>query len=301
MSTQQKTFLITGVSSGFGRACAIKALQEDHRVVGTVRRSEDATAYEALHQTNAVARIVEMTDELAVATMASSVEHEYGPIDVLIANAGYGHEGLFEESSMDELRLQFEVNVFATVALIKAVLPAMRVRRMGYILAITSIGGLVTSPGLSFYHGSKYALEGILESLGKEVARLGIHVTAVSPGPFRTDWSGRSMTHSERFLSDYDEVYEPIREARRRNNGQQPGDPERAAAAILRVINDENPPRHLILGSAALDALAAGRTAFDTDVRRWETLTRSTDFPNHILAMEGESFRFRQSLQQQDA
>ncbi|MGB8346036.1 MAG: oxidoreductase, partial [Ktedonobacteraceae bacterium] len=271
MNTRQKTFLITGVSSGFGRAFAMKALQEGHRVVGTVRRSEDTTMYEALHQTNAIARIVEMTDEKAVATMASSVEYEYGPIDVLIANAGYGHEGLFEESSMDELRLQFEVNVFATVALIKAVLPAMRVRRMGHILAITSIGGLVTSPGLSFYHGSKYALEGILESLGKEVAHLGIHVTAVEPGPFRTAWSGRSMTHSERSISDYDEVYEPIREARRRNNGQQPGDPERAAAAILRVINDENPPRHLILGSTALDALAAGRAAFDTDVRRWET------------------------------
>jgi NAD(P)-dependent dehydrogenase (short-subunit alcohol dehydrogenase family) len=260
----KKTFLITGVSSGFGRACAIKALQEGHRVVGTVRRAEDATVYEALHKTNALARIVEMTDEKAIAAMMNSVEREDGPIDILLANAGYGHEGLFEESSMDELRLQFEVNVFATVAVIKAALPAMRVRRTGHI-----------------YHGSKYALEGILETLGKEVAHLGIHVTAVEPGPFRTNWSGRSMTHSERSLSDYNEVYDPIREARRRSNGHQPGDPERAAAAILRVINDEDPPRHLVLGSAALDALAASRAAFDTDVRRWETLTRSTDFPNH--------------------
>ncbi len=281
MKTKQKTFLITGVSSGFGRACAIKALQEGHRVVGTVRRAEDAAAYEALHETSALARIVEMTDEKAVAAMVTSVESEVGPIDVLIANAGYGHEGLFEESDMDALRRQFEVNVFATVALIKAALPAMRARRTGHILAITSLGGLTTSPGLSFYHGSKYALEGILETLGKEVARLGIHVTAVEPGPFRTDWSGRSMTHSERSLSDYDEVYEPIREARRRANGHQPGDPERAAAAILRVINDEDPPRHLVLGSAALDALAAGRAAFETDVKRWEALTRSTDFPLH--------------------
>src|SRR6266700_2952027 len=276
MSTQQKTFLITGVSSGFGRALAIKALQEGHRVIGTVRRSEDATAYEALNETNAVARIVDMTDEKAVATMVGEVEREYGPIDVLIANAGYGHEGLFEESSMNELRRQFEVNVFGTVALIKAVLPGMRVRRHGHILAITSIGGLTTSPGLSFYHGSKYALEGIMESLGKEVGHLGVHVTAVEPGPFRTDWSGRSMTHSERSISDYDEVYEPVRQARLRNSGRQPGDPERAAAAVLQVINDENPPRHLVLGSAALGALAASRTAFDTDMRRWEDLTRST-------------------------
>ena len=281
MSTQQKTFLITGVSSGFGRAFALKALQEGHRVVGTVRRSEDVRAYEALNETNAVAKIADMTDEKAIAVMVGEVEREYGPIDVLIANAGYGHEGLFEEASMDELRRQFEVNVFGTVAVIKAVLPGMRVRRIGHILAITSIGGLTTSPGLSFYHGSKYALEGILESLGKEVAHLGIHVTAVEPGPFRTDWSDRSMTHSERSISDYDEMYEPIREARRRYNGHQPGDPERAAAAMLRVINDEDPPRHLVLGSAALDALAASRAAFDTDVRRWEDLTRSTDFPDH--------------------
>lgn len=117
------------------------------------------------------------------------MEDEIGPIDVLIANAGYGHVGLLEESSLDELRRQFEVNVFGAVATIKAVLPAMRARRRGHILAVTSIGGLVTSPGLSFYHGSKFALEGILESLGKEVAALGIHVTAIEPGPFRTDWS----------------------------------------------------------------------------------------------------------------
>jgi NAD(P)-dependent dehydrogenase (short-subunit alcohol dehydrogenase family) len=281
MTTTQKTILITGVSSGLGRACAGAALHAGHRVIGTVRRPEDAAAYEALDGANAVAKSVEMTDEEAIAAMVGEVEHDYGPIDILIANAGYGHEGLFEESSISELRRQFEVNVFGTIAIIKAVLPGMRVRCTGHILAITSIGGLTTSPGLSFYHGSKYALEGILESLGKEVAPLGIHVTAVEPGPFRTAWSGRSMTHSERSISDYDEMYEPIREARRRNNGHQPGDPERAAAAMLRVINDENPPRHLVLGSAALNALAASRAAFDADVARWEDLTRSTDFPEN--------------------
>jgi NAD(P)-dependent dehydrogenase (short-subunit alcohol dehydrogenase family) len=280
MRKSQKTFLITGVSSGFGQAFAVKALRAGHRVVGTVRRAEDATAYASLDKINAVVKIVDMTDERAIAAAVGEVEREYGPIDVLIANAGYGHEGLFEESSMNDLRRQFEVNVFGTVAVIKAVLPGMRVRRNGHILAITSIGGLTTSPGLSFYHGSKYALEGILESLGKEVAPLGIHVTAVEPGPFRTDWSGRSMIHSERSISDYDELYEPVRQARLRNSGHQPGDPERAAAAVLQVIDDENPPRHLVLGSAALDALTASRAAFEEDVTRWENLTRSTDFPD---------------------
>ena len=281
MRTTQKTFLITGVSSGFGRAFAEEALHAGHRVIGTVRRPEDAAAYEALDEANAVAKLVEMTDEASIAAMVGKVEREYGPIDILITNAGYGHEGLFEESSMSELRRQFEVNVFGTIAVIKAVLPAMRVRRTGHILAITSISGLTTSPGLSFYHVSKYALEGILESLGKEVAHLGIYITAVEPGPFRTGWSCRSMTHSERLISDYDEVYEPVRQARLRNSGRQPGDPQRAATAILQVIDDENPPRHLVLGSAALDALAASRATFDADVTRWEDLTRSTDFPEN--------------------
>jgi len=278
MSTSQKTLFLTGVSSGLGRAIALEALRAGHRVIGTVRRSEDALAYAALDETNAIVKIVDMIDEKAIAATVNDVEREYGSIDILIANAGYGHEGLFEESSMDELRQQFEVNVFGTVALIKAVLPGMRIRRQGHILAITSIGGLTTSPGLSFYHGSKYALEGILEALGKEVGKLGIHVTAVEPGPFRTDWSGRSMTHSDRSISDYDALYEPIREARRRNNGHQPGDPQKAAIALLQVIDDENPPKHLVLGSAALDALTASRAAFAEDVTRWEELTRSTDF-----------------------
>ncbi len=207
------------------------------------------------------------------------VEDAFGAIDVLIASAGYGHEGLFEESSVDDLRRQFEVNVFGTVAVIRAVLPAMRGRRSGHILAVTSIGGMTTSPGLSFYHGSKFALEGILESLGKEVAPLGIHVTAIEPGPFRTDRSGRSMVHSPRTVHDYDDFYEPIRAARAQYNGRQPGDPERAAQAVLRAIGAEEPPRHLLLGAAALQALAASRAALDQDVTRWEAVTRSTDFP----------------------
>ncbi len=164
---------------------------------------------------------------------------------------------------MDDLRRQFEVNVFATVAVIRAVLPAMRGRRSGHILAVTSIGGMTTSPGLSFYHGSKFAMEGILASLGKEVAPLGIHVTAIEPGPFRTDWSGRSMVHSPRTVHDYDEFYEPIRAARAQYNGRQPGDPERAAQAVLRAIGAEEPPRHLLLGAASLEALAASRAALD--------------------------------------
>src|SRR5664280_1522147 len=263
MTTKSKQLLITGVSSGLGRAFALEAVRVGHRVVGTVRTPEAAAAFEAGGDDRATAILLDVTDEQAVLAAIAQVEQKQGPIDVLIASAGYGHEGLFEESTMADLRRQFEVNVFGTVAVIRAVLPGMRQRRSGHILAVTSIGGLTTSPGLSFYHGSKFAMEGILETLGKEVASLGIHVTAIEPGPFRTDWSGRSMEHSPRTIHDYDEFYEPIREARARNNGRQPGDPDKAAAAVLRIIDADDPPRHLLLGADAITALAASRRAFD--------------------------------------
>jgi NAD(P)-dependent dehydrogenase (short-subunit alcohol dehydrogenase family) len=278
MTNQPRTVFVTGVNSGLGRAFAAAALGAGHRVVGTVRRPEDVESFADLHPRHAHVRLLDVTDERATAALASRVEDEIGPIDVLIANAGYGHEGLLEESSLDELRRQFEVNVFGAVATIKAVLPAMRARRRGHILAVTSIGGLVTSPGLSFYHGSKFALEGILESLGKEVAALGIHVTAIEPGPFRTDWSGRSMTHATRTIHDYDESYEPVREARAQANGRQPGDPEKAATAVMEVIAAETPPRHLLLGASTPDAVRAAHAALDDDISQWEHLTRAVDF-----------------------
>jgi NAD(P)-dependent dehydrogenase (short-subunit alcohol dehydrogenase family) len=179
---------------------------------------------------------------------------------------------------MAELRHQFDVNVFGAAATIKAVLPGMRQRRSGHIFGITSMGGLVTFPGLAYYHGSKYALEGILETVGKEVAGFGIHVTAVEPGGFRTDWAGRSMVRTPRSIPDYDELFEPMRARREANSGRQLGDPAKAAAAILEVIAAPSPPAHLVLGSDALQLVATGRAAVDADISTWETLSRSTDF-----------------------
>ena len=163
-----KTFLITGVSSGFGRALAEAALNDGHRVIGTVRNEPDQQKFEALGK-DAHALILDVTDTQAIAPAVAEVEKTIGAIDVLVNNAGYGHEGILEESSIDDLRRQFEVNVFGAVAMIQAVLPFMRKRRAGHILNITSMGGIITLPGLSYYHGSKFALEGISESLGKEV------------------------------------------------------------------------------------------------------------------------------------
>ena len=174
-----RIWFITGVSSGFGRAIADAALDAGDIVVGTVRTEEHHKVFEALVPGRSHAMMLDVTDEAAIPPVVDRIEREIGAIDILVNNAGYGHEGLIEESTMDELRRQFEVNVFGAVAVIKAVLPLMRGRRRGRILNITSMGGLMTLPGLAWYHGSKFALEGISESLGQEVRHLGIHVTAV--------------------------------------------------------------------------------------------------------------------------
>jgi NAD(P)-dependent dehydrogenase (short-subunit alcohol dehydrogenase family) len=277
-----KVFLITGVSTGLGRAFAEGALRAGHTVVGTVRRQADADAFTALDTDRAHARILDVTDDAAVTTTVGEVEQAVGPIDVLIANAGYGHEGILEESSMSDLRRQFDVNVFGAVATIKAVLPGMRTRRSGHIFTVTSMGGLTTFPGLAAYHGSKYALEGITETLAKEMAGFGVHVTAIEPGGFRTDWAGRSMVRAERTIGDYDELFEPLRARRADGSGRQLGNPEKAAEAVLQVIDAPNPPVHLLLGSDALRLVEAGRAAVEEDFRSWEKLSRSTDFPEGV-------------------
>jgi len=219
-----KTFLITGVSSGLGRAFAVAALEAGHRVVGTVRQARDAEAFAALAEDRAHPLVLDVTDFARIPAGVSQAESLAGPIDVLVNNAGYGHEGVLEESSIDDLQRQFAANVFGPVAMIQAVLPGMRERRSGHIINVTSMGGFITMPGISFYCGSKFALEGISEALGKEVAGFGIRVTTLAPGQFRTDWAGRSMDRTPRSIADYDAVMDPIRAARQAKSGHQPGE-----------------------------------------------------------------------------
>ncbi|WP_060452461.1 oxidoreductase, partial [Serratia marcescens] len=247
-----KTILITGVSSGFGQALAREALAVGHRVVGTVRNSEALQAFAALDTQHAFGYLLDVTDDERIDEVVGEIESAVGPIDVLVNNAGYGHEGILEESPLAELRRQFDVNVFGAVAMIKAVLPGMRQRRRGHIINITSMGSFITLPGISYYCGSKFALEGISETLSKELAPFNLHVTAVAPGSFRTDWAGRSMVRSPRCLPDYDALFEPVRQARQEKSGKQLGDPVKAAHAMLVLIESQTPPTHLLLGSDAL-------------------------------------------------
>ena len=270
--------LITGVSTGLGKAFAQALLQAGHSVIGTVRKADAVSEFEALAPGRAFARVLDVTEAHKIVETVTDIEAGIGPIYALINNAGYGHEGTLEESPIEELRQQFDVNVFGAVAMIKAVLPFMRQRRSGRILNITSMGGLMATPGLSFYHGSKFALEGISSSLGKEVKGFGIHVTAVEPGMFRTDWAGRSMQRSERRIADYDVIFDPIRAARAARSGKQQGDPRKAGRVIVDLLESADPPAHLLLGPDALDNVSKELSLLQAEFAQWETTTRSTSF-----------------------
>ena len=274
-----KTFLITGVSSGLGRAFAEGALGAGHRVIGTVRNENDADTFAALAAAGrAYPLILDVTDFAAIPAAVAEAERHAGAVEVLVNNAGYGHEGVLEESSMDDLQRQFAANVYGPVAMMKAVLPGMRKRRSGHIVNVTSMGGFITMPGISFYCGSKFALEGISEALGKEVADFGIRVTALAPGQFRTDWAGRSMDRTPRSISDYDAVMDPIRAARQAKSGNQPGDPAKAAQALLAIVDAETPPVRLFLGEDALGVVHQKLDAMKAEIAAWDALSRSTSF-----------------------
>lgn len=277
-TTQSKIFLITGVSTGFGRALAQAALADGHRVVGTLRDQAALGEFELLGPGRAIGKLLDVTHTDAIADVIADIEGKVGPIDVLVNNAGYGFEGILEESTLAEWRKQFDVNVFGAVAMIQAVLPYMRRRRRGHIINITSMGGYITGAGIGAYNGTKFALEGISESLSKEVKGFGIKVTAVAPGAFRTDWAGRSMVRAERSIADYDAVFDPLRARRQEMSGKQPGDPAKAARAMLEIIASDDPPVHLLLGADAVKLVREKLDALRAEHDAWEALSKSTDF-----------------------
>lgn len=270
------TFFITGANSGFGFAIAKAALDAGHRVIGAVR-SEEAAARLAESLPEVIPVLCDVTQFDAVAGVVDRADSEHGPIDVLINNAGYGHEGVLEESPLEEMRRQFDVNVFGAVAVAKAFLPRFRERRRGFIVNVTSMGGMITMPGIAYYCGSKFAFQGISEVMRAEMAPFGVRVTALCPGSFRTDWAGRSMVRSPRAIADYDAQFDPIRAARKEKSGKQAGDPARLAQAVLALIDADAPPPQLLLGSDALQLVRQRQTQMTNEIKEWESLTLSTD------------------------
>lgn len=279
MAKPPRRFLITGVSRGLGAAFAQAALAAGHHVVGTVRDAEQAAAFSRLAPGRSHAVLLDLMDICGLDDTVQRAESFGGPIDILVNNAGYGQEGPVEESPLEALRAQFEVNVIAPVVLIRAILPSMRSRRSGHIVNVTSMAGTTGFPGLSYYCASKFALEGLSESLGKELRPLGIFVTAFAPGQFRTDWAGRSLHRTERSIADYDASFDPIRSARLAKNGRQPGDPARAAKALMAIVDADAPPARLFVGTDAMMLATQKMKRTQAEMAAWDTVARSTDFP----------------------
>jgi NAD(P)-dependent dehydrogenase (short-subunit alcohol dehydrogenase family) len=269
-----KTWLITGVSSGLGRALAQAALDEGHRVAGTVRTDAARREFEKTVPGRSHAVLLDVSDRAAVARSVAEVEAwSGGGIDVLVNNAGYGFVGGVEEASEAEIRAQFEVNVFGAVAVIQAVLPFMRRRRAGRIVCVTSVSGLVGWPSLGIYSGSKFALEGICETLAQEVAPLGIKVTLVEPGGLRTDFAGRSSMRAAQTIADYDASVGACKRILAEHAGHEPGDPRKAAQAILTVVQAESPPLRLVLGADALQYTSNKLATLTDEMERWKSLS----------------------------
>jgi NAD(P)-dependent dehydrogenase (short-subunit alcohol dehydrogenase family) len=271
-------WLITGVSSGFGRALSEAIFEKGGSVAGTIRNEKAKSGFEKLAPGKAFGILLDVTDDAAVARGVKEAEGKLGGIDVLVNNAGYGFEGAVEEATLADFRHQFDVNVFGAVAMMQAVLPSMRKQRAGHIVNISSIGGLTGFPGIGAYHGSKFALEGISEALAKEVKHLGIKVTIIEPGGFRTDWAGRSMMKAAQTIPDYDASAGAFRRMLAERNGKQAGDPRKAAEAIILAVESPEPPLHLLLGPDALRMAGEKLGALTAEILKWAPVSANTDF-----------------------
>jgi NAD(P)-dependent dehydrogenase (short-subunit alcohol dehydrogenase family) len=270
-------WFITGISSGFGRAVAEAAARRGDRVSGTVRTEQARADILRTAPARTEVKLLDVTDEAAVRRTVAAIEADR-PIDILVNNAGYGLVAGVEEASLAEIRAQFDVNVFGAITVLQAVLPFMRARRAGRLINISSVSGMVGWAALGIYSGSKFALEGVCETLAQEVSPLGIHVTLIEPGGFRTDFAGRSRAMSKRRIEDYEASVGANRRILEQHAGHERGDPAKAAQAILAVADHERPPLRLMLGEDALGYFERKFQQQAAEIEAWKTLSRSTDF-----------------------
>jgi NAD(P)-dependent dehydrogenase (short-subunit alcohol dehydrogenase family) len=272
------TWFITGCSTGLGRAFAETALARGNNVVVTARDVAKVQDLADAYPDHALALALDVTADDQVTTTVAAAEERFGGIDVLVNNAGYGYRAAVEEGEDAPVRELFETQVFGAVRTIKAVLPGMRSRRAGTIVNISSIGARISPEGSGYYSAVKAALEALTLSLRKEVAPLGITGLVVEPGAFRTDFAGRSLTQSAEPIPDYAETAGKRRKEHDTVHGTQPGDPAKAAAVLVDVIESGDAPYMLLLGNDASDAFRAALDALRKDVDTWESVSRSTDF-----------------------
>jgi NAD(P)-dependent dehydrogenase (short-subunit alcohol dehydrogenase family) len=268
-------WFITGVSRGLGRDLALAALARGDVVAGTVRAPAAAAAFEALHPTNAIARVADVTDASSIEAAVTHVEARHGHIDVLVNNAGFGMVGAIEETSLAQIRDLFETNVFGAIGVIQAVLPGMRARRAGHIVTITSVSGWAPWAGTAIYGASKFAMECIGRTLAQELEPVGIKVSNVAPGGLRTDFAGTSLRVAARHIDDYATTAHQAERIFADHAGEEPGDPAKAAQAILALVDADTPPLRLLLGADALGYAEGEIAAMQADIAAWRPLTLS--------------------------
>jgi len=279
MSNSPRVWFITGASTGFGRILAEQLLAKGDKVVATARKPEQIADLRERYPDTASTLPLDVTSDTAVEAAVTAAIETFGHIDVLVNNAGYGLAGAIEEATEAEFMPVFETNVFGLIRVTRAVLPYLRRQRSGHIVNLSSIGGLIGSPGWGYYNASKFAVEGFSEVLHAELAPLGIHVTIVEPGPFRTDFLGRSGVEAAERIADYESTAGKTRQYFHDQAGKQPGDPARACAAIVAAVESSTPPMHLVLGKIAFNRMSAHLDQWKQELEAGRETALGADFP----------------------
>jgi NAD(P)-dependent dehydrogenase (short-subunit alcohol dehydrogenase family) len=277
--SEAPVWFVTGCSTGLGREFVRAVLKRGYRAVATARDPKAIADLIQGHDGQAVALQLDVADPKQIAAAVKEAERVFGGVDTLVNNAGYGYMSAVEEGEDAAIRAQFETNFFGLAALIRAVLPSMRQRRHGAIVNISSVGGLRAGPGAGYYCATKFAVNGLSEALAAEVEPLGIRVMIVEPGPFRTDWGGRSLKHSQIEIADYEATAHKRRREIAGYSGAQPGDPVRAAEVVITALNSANPPRNLVLGRFGLDVARQKFKDMLRELDAWEATSVGADFP----------------------
>jgi NAD(P)-dependent dehydrogenase (short-subunit alcohol dehydrogenase family) len=278
-SRSSRVWFITGTSTGFGRLLAEELLERGERVIATARDISKVADLPQQYPAKARAFTLDVTKPAEITSIVEQATAVFGQVDILVNNAGYAVNGAIEEVSEDEFEPMFQTNIYGPIRITRAFLPHFRQRRSGHIFNLSSIAGLIGSPGWGYYSATKFAVEGFSEALAAELKPLGVHVTVVEPGPFRTDFLGRSGQLARRELPEYAATAGKAREYLRTQSGKQPGDPQKAIEAILTAANSPEPPLHLILGKIALTRFRGKLSDWQKEIAAWESVTIGADFP----------------------
>lgn len=276
---QKRVWLVTGCSTGFGRELAKQLIERNENVVVTARKPDQIADLVHDHGHHVLGLELDVTDASSIENAVRQTLSRFGRIDVLVNNAGYGYQSSIEEGDEQEIRAQFDANVFGLFALTRAVLPTMRKERSGHILNITSVAGLVGFAGSGYYAATKHAVEGFSSALSAEVDHLGVKVTCVEPGPFRTDWAGRSLRQTKTTIEEYSDTVGKRLSATSNGSGKQAGDPVRAASAMIKLVDEPNPPLHLVLGNFGVDAVSKRLHETLREIDDWREVSIATDYP----------------------